>query len=88
MAYHKSAKKRIRRNARRAEINRSRRTRMRGALRRVDEAIASGDAGAAQAALRAAQPEVARSAGLRLLHRNTASRKISRLAGQIKSMQG
>jgi small subunit ribosomal protein S20 len=88
MAYHKSAKTRIRRNARRAEINRSRRTHMRGALRRVDEAIASGDKTAAQEALRAAQPEVARGAGQKLLHRNTASRKISRLAISIKAMAG
>lgn len=88
MAYHKSAKTRIRRNARRADINRSRRTRMRGALRKVDEAIASGDKTAAQDALRAAQPEVARGAGQRLLHRNTASRKISRLSSTIKAMQG
>jgi small subunit ribosomal protein S20 len=88
MAYHKSAKTRIRRNARRAEINRSRRTHMRGALRRVDEAIASGDKTAAQEALRAAQPEVARGAGQKLLHRNTASRKISRLSISIKAMAG
>ena len=88
MAYHKSAKTRIRRNARRADINRARRTRMRGALRRVDEAIASGDKAAAQEALRAAQPEVARGAGQKLLHRNTASRKISRLASSIKAMEG
>ncbi len=86
MAYHKSAKTRIRRNARRAEINRSRRTRLRGALRQVDEAIASGDKAAAQKALQAAQPEVARGAGQKLLHRNTASRKISRLASAIKGM--
>ena len=87
MAYHKSAKTRIRRNARRADINRARRTSMRGALRRVDEAIASGNKAAAQEALRAAQPEVARGAGQNLLHRNTASRKISRLASSIKAME-
>ena len=87
MAYHKSAKTRIRRNARRADINRSRRTRMRGALRLVDEAIAGGDKAAAHEALRAAQLEVARGAGQKLLHRNTAARRISRLARSIKAMQ-
>ena len=87
MAYHKSSKTRIRRNGRRAAINRSRRTHIRGALRRVDEAISSGDKTAAQEALRAAQPEIARGAGQKLLHRNTASRKISRLASSIKAMQ-
>ena len=52
------------------------------------EAIASGDKAAAQEALRAAQPEIARGAGQNLLHRNTASRKISRLASSIKAMEG
>ena len=87
MAYHKSAKKRIRRNARRADVNRSRRTRIRHALRRVNEAIAGGDRQAAEAALRDAQPAVAAGARRGILHRNTASRKISRLAGHIKSMK-
>lgn len=85
MAHHKSARKRILRNASRAVINRSRRTRVRTFLRKVEEAIRSGDRAVAQAALRTAQPEVMRAAG-KELHRNTASRRISRLSARIKGM--
>lgn len=85
MAHHKSAQERIRRNARRAGVNRDRRSRVRTFLRKVDEAIASGDAKSAQAALRAAQPEIMRAAGS-ILHKNTASRKVSRLSARIKAM--
>lgn len=85
MANHKSAQERIRRNARRAAVNRDRRSRMRTFLRKVEEAIAGGDPKSAQAALRAAQPELMRSAGS-ILHKNTASRKMSRLSARIKAM--
>ncbi|MDA1132400.1 MAG: 30S ribosomal protein S20 [Proteobacteria bacterium] len=85
MAHHKSAQERIRRNARRAAVNRDRRSRMRTFLRKVEEAIAGGDPKSAQAALRAAQPELMRSAGS-ILHKNTASRKMSRLSARIKAM--
>jgi small subunit ribosomal protein S20 len=86
MAHHKSARKRIRRNERRAEINRSRISRIRTFVRRVEAAIASGDQAAAQAAFAAAQPELQRGVTKGVLHRNTAARKISRLALRIRAM--
>lgn len=86
MAHHKSAKKRIRRNARRAEINRSRVSRIRGFVKRVELAIASGDKSAASSALREAQPEMHRGVTKGVLHRNTVGRKISRLSARIKAM--
>lgn len=87
MAIHKSAKKRIRRNARKAVENKSRISETRGYVRKVEEAIKSGDQKAALAALRAAQPHLHRSAGKNLLHKKTASRKLSRLAARIKALK-
>lgn len=84
MANIKSAKKRIRRTARQTEVNRRRRSRLRSFIRKVEEAVASGDKEAAAAALREAQPEIMRGAGKGVLHKNTASRKISRLSRSIK----
>ena len=84
MANIKSAKKRIRRTARQTEVNRQRRSRLRSFIKKVEEAVASGDKEAAAAALREAQPEIMRGAGKGVLHRNTASRKISRLSRSIK----
>ncbi|CAM4065764.1 30S ribosomal protein S20 [Palleronia rufa] len=86
MANTPQSKKRARQNARRAEINKARRSRIRTYLRRVEEAIASGDQSAAQEALRAAQPEIMRGVGKGILHKNTASRKISRLSSRVKSI--
>ena len=86
MAQHKSALKRIRRNRRRADINRSRTSRVRGTLRSIETAIASGDPEAARAAWKAAQPEVMRGVSRGVLHRNTASRRLSRLSARIKGM--
>lgn len=86
MANTPQSKKRARQNARRAEINKARRSRIRTYLRRVEEAIASGDQPAAQEALRAAQPEIMRGVGKGILHKNTASRKISRLSSRVKSI--
>ena len=87
MANHKSAKKRIRRNANRAEINKSRISRIRTFLKRVEMAIASGDKGAAQAALKEAQPELMRGVSKGVLHKNTASRKMSRLSAKVKTVE-
>ena len=84
MANHKSAKKRIRRNANRGEINKSRISRIRTFLKRVETAIASGDKVAAQTALREAQPELMRGVSKGVLHKNTASRKMSRLSAKVK----
>ena len=84
MANHKSAKKRIRRNANRAEINKSRISRIRTFLKRVESAIASGDKGAAKTALKEAQPELMRGVSKGVLHKNTASRKMARLSAKVK----
>ena len=86
MADHKSAKKRIRRNANRAEINKSRISRIRTFLKRVETAIASGDKEAAQTALKEAQPELMRGVSKGVLHKNTASRKMSRLSAKVKAV--
>lgn len=86
MANTPSAKKAARKIARRTTINKSRRSRVRTFLRTVEEAIASGDQAAAAAALKAAQPELQRAASKGVVHRNTASRKISRLASRVKSL--
>ena len=86
MANSPSAKKRARQIVRRTEVNKSRRTRMRGFLRKVEEAIASGDHTVAVAALRDAQPVIMRSVSKGIVHKNTASRKMSRLAGRVKAL--
>ncbi len=86
MANTPSAKKAVRKIERRTAINKTRRSRVRTYLRRVEEAIASGDKSAADEALRAAQPEIMRAAQKGIFHGNTASRKISRLSHRIKSM--
>ncbi|HMQ56993.1 MAG TPA: 30S ribosomal protein S20 [Rhizobiaceae bacterium] len=86
MANTSSAKKATRKIARRTEVNKSRRSRMRNFVRKVEEAIASGDKSAAETALRAAQPELMRAAVKGVVHRNTASRKVSRLAARVKAI--
>lgn len=86
MANTKSAKKAARRAVRRTLINKARRSRMRTFVRKVEEAIASGDQNAAAEALRAAQPEIMRSAQKGVVPKNTASRKISRLSSRIKAL--
>ena len=86
MANHKSAKKRITRNANRALINGARVSRIRTFVKKVDAAIAAGDADAAREALRAAQPELQRGVSRGVLHKNTVSRKISRLAARVKAL--
>jgi small subunit ribosomal protein S20 len=86
MANHKSAKTRIRRNARRTEINHSRISRIRTFIKKVETAVAGGDAEQARAAFRAAQPEIHRGVTKGVLHRNTAARKISRLSARVKAL--
>ncbi|MCF3643175.1 30S ribosomal protein S20 [Rhizobium sp. TRM95111] len=86
MANTTSAKKATRKIARRTAINKARRSRVRSFVRKVEEAIASGDATQAADALRAAQPELMRAATKGVLHSNTASRKVSRLASRVKAM--
>ncbi|MDJ0934606.1 MAG: 30S ribosomal protein S20 [Kiloniellales bacterium] len=86
MAHHKSAKKRIRRNDRRAAINRARISRIRTHLKNVELAVASGDKDAARTALQAAQPELHRGVTKGVLHKNTAARKLSRLSARVKAL--
>lgn len=86
MANTPSAKKAARKIAHRTAINKTRRSRVRTFLRRVEEAIASGDQGQAAEALRQAQPELARAAQKGVIHKNMASRKVSRLAARVKSL--
>jgi len=86
MANTKSAKKAARQTIRRTEANKARRSRMRSYARKVEEAIAAGDKAAAQAALKDAEPVLARTAQKGLLHRRTAARKVSRLSKRISAM--
>jgi small subunit ribosomal protein S20 len=86
MANTRSAKKMTRKIAKRTVVNRSRRSRMRTFIRKVEEAIASGDQTAAAEALQAAEPELMRAAQKGVVHKNTASRKVSRLASRIKTI--
>ncbi len=86
MANSPQAKKRARQNDRRAAVNKTRRTRIRTFLRKVEEAIASGDKDNASAALRAAQPELMRGVTKGLFHKKTVSRKMSRLSARVKAI--
>jgi len=86
MANSPQAKKRIRQTARRTEVNRTRRSAIRTHLRKVEDAIAGGDAAAAKAALQQAEPQLARGAQKGLYHKNMAARKISRLTARVKAM--
>jgi small subunit ribosomal protein S20 len=86
MANTSSAKKATRKIAARTAVNKNRRSRMRGFVRKVEEALASGDKEAAAAAFKAAQPELMRAATKGVLHKNTASRKVSRLASRLKAL--
>lgn len=87
MANHKSSKKRIRRNARRAEINGARMSRIRTFIKKVELALQNGDAKEAEVALKNAQPEIHRGVSKGILHKNTASRKLSRLSSRIKAVK-
>ena len=86
MANTPQSKKRARQIERRTDVNKARRSRIRTFLRKVEEAIASGDADAAKAALQAAQPELMRGVTKGVIHKNTASRTVSRLASRVKAV--
>lgn len=86
MANHKSAKKRIRQTARRTDVNGARRSRIRSYIKKVETAIATGDQAAARDALKEAQPEMMRGAQKGVFHKNTMSRKLSRLSARIKQI--
>ena len=87
MANTPQSKKRARQNERRQDVNKARRSRIRTFIRKVEEAITSGDYEAATNALRATQPELARGVTKGVLHKNTASRKVSRLASRVKALK-
>lgn len=86
MANTPSAKKAARKMERRTAVNKDRRSRVRTFVRKVEEALAAGDKTAAEAALKSAQPELMRAAGKGVMHANTASRKVSRLAHRVKTL--
>ena len=86
MANTPSAKKAARKIARRTAMNKVPRTRMRSFIRKVEEAIASGDKEAARSALREAQPQIMKAASKGIVHKNTASRKVSRLAHRVAAL--
>lgn len=86
MANTPQARKRIRRNATRAEVNGARMSRIRTFLKKVESAIDSGDKDAARAALDGAQPELARGVARGVLHKNTAARKMSRLTKRVAAL--
>ncbi len=86
MANTTSAKKMVRKIARRTEVNKARRSRVRTYLRRLEDAIRSGDKAAADAAFRAAQPELHRAVSRGVIHKRTAARKLSRLSSRVKAL--
>ena len=86
MANTPSAKKRIRNTLRKTDINKSRRSRIKTFVRKVEEAIETKDAKSAMDSLKAAQPEIMRGVTKGIFHKNTASRKISRLSSRIKAI--
>ena len=86
MANTPGAKKAVRKIARRTEVNKARRSRVRTFLRKFEEALASGDAAAAKAAFVEAQSELMRAVSKGVVHKNTGSRKVSRLAAQLKKL--
>ena len=86
MANTPGAKKAVRKIARRTEVKKARRSRVRTYLRKFEEAVASGDAGAAKTAFVEAQSELMRAVTKGVVHKNTGSRKVSRLAAQLKKM--
>ena len=86
MANTPQSKKRARQADARYAVNKARRSRIRTFVRKVEEALASGDAKAAADALQSAQPEIARGVTKGVLHKNTASRKVSRLASRVKAL--
>jgi small subunit ribosomal protein S20 len=86
MPHHKSAEKRLRQTEKRTAVNRSRMSRVRTFVKKVELAIGSGDKAAAQSALQLAQPELHRATSKGVMHKNTAARKLSRLSARINAL--
>ena len=87
MPSHKSAEKRVRVTAKRTAVNKARRSQIRSAIRSVEEALAAGDKKAATAALKAAEPQIMRGVSKGVVHKNTGSRKVSRLTARLKALK-
>jgi small subunit ribosomal protein S20 len=87
MANNPGAKKRVRKTLRRTEVNKARRSRVRTFVRRFEEALTAGDLGAARTAFIDAESELMRAVTKGVIHKNTGSRKVSRLAAQLKKLQ-
>lgn len=87
MAHHKSAKKRIRQTVKRTAINRAHTSRVRTFVKKAELALAAGDTEAARTAIKAAEPELMKGVQAGVLHKNTASRKVSRLSARLKALQ-
>ena len=86
MPHHKSAEKRLRQTETRTAVNRSRMSRVRTFVKKVELAIGSGDKAAAQSALQLAQPELHRATSKGVMHKNTVARKLSRLSARINAL--
>ena len=86
MAHHKSAEKRIRQTVKRTAVNRSRLSRVKSFVKAAEEALAGGKKAEAEAALRAAEPELQRGVSKGVVHRNAAARKISRLSKRLRAL--
>ena len=86
MAHHRSAQKRIRQTIKRTVVNRNRIGRIRTFIKQVELAVAEGDSARASEAFRLAEPEIRRGVSNGVLHRNTASRKISRMAKRVQAL--
>jgi small subunit ribosomal protein S20 len=88
MPSHSSAEKRVRQTARRTAVNKNRKSLIRTAVRKVEEALTSGDKNAAAAALKLAEPAIMRGVSKGVIHKNTGSRKVSRLSARLKNLKG
>ena len=88
MPSHRSAEKRVRVTAKRTAVNKARRSQIRSAIRSVEEALAAGDKKAASEALKAAEPQIMRGVSKGVIHKNTGSRKVSRLTARLKALKG
>ena len=82
----RSAEKRVRKTLRRTAVNKARKSEIRSAVRKVEEALAAGDKTAATAALKAAEPQIMRGVGKGVIHKNTGARKVSRLNARLKAL--
>ena len=88
MPSHASAEKRVRKTTRRTAVNKNRKSQIRTAVRKVEEALAAGNREAAIAAFKAAEPQIMRGTSKGVIHKNTGSRKVSRLAARLKKLKG